>query len=171
MSGTIPFPNGGGKGVPPQRKMDVLLRGIYAVLPCSSLEEIQAKLKARGLDVSMTTIEQGLFHLRKYANIYGWSVPHVKRGNNSEGRQYFAVLRDKEKGFVLPKEYETYSRKGFNGSISHIANMGRSESVALRMMLQSIKSRAAREVAEELIIDLEYISKKAKALLRRSLNG
>jgi hypothetical protein len=172
MSGTIPFPDGGTGGPPERRtKMDILLSGIYAVLPANSLTEVQGKLKARGVDVSIPAIEQALFYLRRHANQYGWSVPHVKRGPRSDKRCYFAVLRDKDRRFTLPLEYQAYSSHGFSGTVSQIANLGKHETTALRMMIQFEKRKPIRDASEELIVDLEYISKKAKALLRRSANG
>jgi len=172
MSGTIPFPNGGSGGPPERRtKTDILISGIYAVLPAGSLTEIQEKLKDRGLDVSIPAIEQALFHLRKHCNQYGWSVPHVKRGPGGDERLYFAVLRDKERRFHLPSEYQAYSAHGFNGTIRHIANLGRNETVALRMMIQHEKRKPVRDGIEELIVDLEYVARKARSLARRSANG
>jgi hypothetical protein len=172
MAGTIPFPNGGGDGSPPERRsrMDLIIDMLFAALPAKTLEEIQDKFKAKGVNVTISTLEQALFRLRRHAEQYGWSVPHVVRGPNSDKRCYFAVLRDKKGDFHLISEHRAYSRHGFRGTVSHIANMGKNETVALRMLAQFDKSKVRREGAESLILDLEYVARKAKALLR-AVNG
>jgi hypothetical protein len=167
MSGTIPFPNGGG-GEPPERrsKMDLLIDELYVVLPSKSMKEIQQKLIPLGQEVSLAMIGQALFHLRKHAAQYGWSVPHVKRGPDPEERCYFPVLVDDQGSFIMDEKYRAYARQGFRGTLSLISNMGQNEVTALRIALKYIKSRIKRERLSDSLDDVEYAAKKVRLALR-----
>ena len=163
MSNTIPFP--GGQGTPPRSRMEYLVGQLLDTLPASSVKDIHQKYIANGIKVSLPMVYLVLVEVRRYAQYYGWTVPHVKRGAVRPEGCYFAVSVKRDNSFNFSEKERVHSRAGFLGTIESIASMAKSEAFALRTLAQ-YETRRRRERGLELVEDCEFIAKKARALLR-----
>jgi hypothetical protein len=168
MANPIPFPNG---GLPPKRegRIDFLIAQLHMILPAKSLKEIQEGYTRKGIAVSIPMIGQLLTHLRRYAAIYNWTVPHVKRGRVRPEGCYFAVHKEKDGFFTTDAEKRAFTQDGLRGLVRTIATSSKSEAAALEMYAQ-YERRPQREAITELVVDCQYIARKARGVLRQ-MNG
>jgi hypothetical protein len=104
--------------------------------PASSYAEIALRMSAAlGRHVSWHMVNNVIYHVRKHADQYGWSVPHVKcgRGDKVE-RQYFTILADPEQNSLrrIP-EHRLRIRDGGTSRLNAISTMAENLTKVLEM--------------------------------------
>jgi hypothetical protein len=81
-----------------------------------------------GSRLTFYQVNNCIYHVRHYAEQYGWTVAHVQKGRDGEMRKYFPVLTD---GKIAVSDYEDYIAAGVKSSAATIATMAMHESIAL----------------------------------------
>lgn len=174
MAVQIPFPQDA--DFPPKRpdsRYDQVIEHLFQVLPASSVNEIIERLNKRGLNVTEGTMRGALKHLRKNADVYQWTVPHVNTSRISE-MKYFAILLEKDKTFHSDPGCRRSLTEGTKTIVSRIATESKNQSVMLQAAAQATYlSRPIREELTEMADECTSLHKKARRVLRylKSNNG
>lgn len=146
-------------------RTDALLDKLYEILPAPNQRSLAA-----ALGVSVGYISVLLSHLRRHANRYGWTVPHVRRGPNTDDSQrFFAVREDRGEGYILDDTHENrlYLRQGALSTVKHISSSMSNEAAALDLAAIHTRSRNLRLELEDLAELSRFLQKRADRLAER----
>jgi hypothetical protein len=152
-------------------KVDQLIEAIFDALPATSYEEITRKVvKATKLKTNIGQINNAICHLRANCAEYGWTIPHVKRGNaiDSDKGRYIALLVDRQGHYELDQNPDAtrHISNGITGTIKQTMSLMQNVGTASRIAATHTRSVNQRARLNDLASDFEYIARKAAAVAR-----
>jgi hypothetical protein len=152
-----------------QGRIDYLIDQMFDVLPAATTAEIAEKLSRKTRSTVTTGMVSALLsHLRRNAESYGWTVPHVKRGVNADGgKRYFAALIEPDGSLYLDEtpESRVFLKDGLVSTVGHAGTMLRNEAAALIAGSKMTRSRNLRAKIAEWSEDIAYIGRRAARIL------
>jgi len=155
------------------RKIDTYVDALYKALQpdgVDSYEEIRKRMaRILGQRFSWAQTNGTLAYVRRHAEVYGWTVPYVKRGLALDGEEhrFFTMDIEHDRRFEFDLEY----RGNFdNGCYSNVAGIERTCS-NLAIMLETAKQyeplRVHKEYLDDFKEEVEHFTRRASRLLRR----
>lgn len=163
------FPDDGAKSppAPKQKAIDQLVDAIFMALPADSIPQIQQRLAKSGLTVAQSSLRSAIAYLRKHADYYQWTIPHVITSSGLHENKYFALLLEKDKTFHSDLSSQEHLRNGCKSTVKRIATQSKIQAVSLRAATAaSYMSKKNRDELNELADECEGVSKKANRTLR-----
>lgn len=136
-----------------------LINEMFYVLPAGSYQEIAERLSSRlGREVDWSDVNTAIADLRKAPALYGWTIPHCKRGPYVVGR-LFAVHVNEDGTRVLSSDDARRTHVGNVGTLGHVHTM--LGNAAETMQTAEFHTPTLRRLAQSMIRDMKYLSEKA----------
>ena len=155
-------------------RVDILLDDLFDVLVdnggCRTTVDITKllrKVRHENKNVSVASVVQALYHLRKHCAEYGWTVPLVKTGRPGaeDSHRFFAVTTEKDGSYVLTSENRDNARNGSVSTVQRVLQQSQNSSAAWTACANNERSVKHRARMEELADDFAYLARKAKRVL------
>ena len=143
----------GGENRPPSDQYDALLDLIFQALPADTYVQITTRVNGMSrVKYHVGQVKTAVAHLRKYAAIYGWTVPHAKRGNSLIKDKFFAAVQNDDGTWHADPESIGKLYEGNRGTLSEIVAKANHNATALEMFATQTTpavGRLARRIARE----------------------
>jgi hypothetical protein len=159
--------------LPPQKRhkqIDDIIDQIFQVLagqPARSVAEIHQRLLKQGLRLSEEKLRGVISHLRKHADFYQWTIPHVRGGRPTDTDRYHVILVTKDQDFYTDPAFKGHLLGGTSSIVKRVASESKNQSMMLRAAAQANHiSKNLRAELNEMAEELDSTSRKAKRVLR-----
>jgi hypothetical protein len=146
---------------------DKIIEHMFNVLPATTVGEITERLQRKIPAVKHRRVEDAIRHLRKNVEKYGYTIPHVG-GNYNRTDRYFALLVERDGSYYFDDNPGSLDNldDGSKAIISRIATESSNQATVARVAAGHTKKRNKRNALLDLAADVEYVARKAKALIR-----
>ena len=151
-------------------KMERYVEVLYEILPCDSVMEIMAKMQKRlgrgHTKITKDIVYKVLHYVREHPDECGYTVPHVKRGNQQtdERKKFFALLIQPDGTFEYDDDFRDYRDTGAVGTLRGIASSGKHLVAMLNASIDVEPSAIYKDLLEEIRDDLDSLRKRAHRL-------
>jgi hypothetical protein len=169
--------------IEPTTRRDAIIDAIWHCLPATTLKGLARKVSRHlGERISKGVVDNAIVYLRRHPEQYGWTIPHVRRGqprptrkvHMADGREvlvkgdedrFNAVLWD-DKDTIFNEDHKRHIDAGIVSTLREVHRKSANESKALEAVSRTAPSMPVRRRMAEIAADFVKIEKKADALIR-----
>lgn len=158
----------------PQTRIDILINALFYALaePCSRKSDIAKKMGQQlGERIATRDVSWALGHLRRNADEYQWTVPHVSRSPNAEDRRYIRILVDRDGEIFAEDDTDlAFIMNGLRETIATCSKMQANETSAIDMLAPYVQSVSLRRRIRAYATKLNYLSEEGRELMEAVVN-
>lgn len=144
-----------------------IIDAIFQALPCDTALQITQKINQAGIAVRHSSVLSEIAYLRKHSHIFGWTIPHVKRGicDDNTRHGFFAVLIEKGQ-YTLNATDKRKLEAGVISTIKLFITQAMNNAAAMEIAAGNSTSRNYTTQLKEWAADWKYLGRQGRKLLR-----